>query len=67
MKYLILVLFCLSVLGCGPEKSTKVEKINPYIQIIKVRDCEYIKYVGLSITHAGDCPNPIHCYNKIED
>lgn len=29
--------------------------------------CEYLLLDGKRLTHKGNCSNPIHCFNKIEN
>lgn len=49
-----------------PVKQTAEEtlsEVGMYGNIVKVRNCEYIKasvYSGYVYTHCGDCTNPIH-------
>lgn len=62
MKYLILLLSVLLLIGCeGNHEGTK--KRNSKLFIETVDKCEYVIYIGYGhggITHKGDCSNPIH-------
>lgn len=60
--------------GCNPQPEGESKESKTGDFIIKTIDgCEYIEYdYGLyhqrvySLTHKGNCSNPIHNYNKLK-
>jgi hypothetical protein len=64
-QLLILLVVCLSFVGCSPDretvKSTITNKIvNGYVlQEFTYEGCQYLAS-GQGITHKGNCNNPIH-------
>lgn len=73
-KILLLPFIAIGITGCNmnPQFSSKdsEQKIGDYT-IKTIDGCEYIEYdVGIvdqrvySLTHKGNCKNPIHIYNK---
>lgn len=65
----IIGVFCLLLIGCGEsqiEDSKIVEKKQSY-NVIEIDGCEYIEVDSgildnriYSLTHKGNCKNPIH-------
>jgi len=75
MKNLFLVavvLFSFLVLGCGASPTTDgPKKPSKDYTVVIIGECEYIEFnLGFvvtriySLTHKGDCKNPIHSHNK---
>lgn len=69
MKKILVLLLLASCKGLDrpSENLTVVEDISERVQIVKVRNCDYIKspaYAGYTFVHTGDCPNPIHFKQK---
>lgn len=72
MKYLILSLLILT--SCTvPSDKDFAARIQSGVQehsVILIDYCEYIVLTNrpysadMTITHKGNCTNPIHCYNK---
>lgn len=72
MRTLILVLIVLTLTACSPAPTNNNGKeVNSYI-VRTIKGCEYIEVsvwratdAGLySLTHKGDCKNPIHTCNS---
>lgn len=62
----LFLLFSIILISCRSE-----EKKDPFefkYDIINIDGCEYLQYVGAMgykhLEHKGNCPNPVHCYNK---
>ena len=72
MKNLILLASIILFISCNNKqnnkqvqktKETSVVELDRLNEIVRVRNCEYIKsrvYSGYVYTHCGDCNNPIH-------
>ena len=69
IKYILaFLIICLS--SCGP-RGEYLKDSHGNIETIVIYDgCEYIKnwvYGGCyTLTHKGNCKNPIHIYNKVK-
>lgn len=70
MKKIIVLLLIVSLVGCGykNDKSIKGENNSDLagLKVIVLDGCEYFQfksYTYYSITHKGNCKNPIH--NKL--
>lgn len=76
-KYILLLIvggISLLSIGCQPPMNNNT--VGEYMTIINIDGCEYIsieKYPNqssavLSVTHKGNCSNPIHIYktNKLK-
>jgi len=68
-RFLILCALCLT--GCEPADRVKPspnEYINSWeVTQFKYQGCEYLSTGGnysQTVTHKGNCSNPIHIYNK---
>lgn len=66
----ILIVICLVVVGCSPTPTNKPTQTHsekwgpPSIEIVKVRDCEYVLWYygyGSDMEHYEGCTNPKHC------
>lgn len=64
----------LSFLGCSEVQERSVENVKkmretpPDYNIVIIDGCEYLRlehtHGYASLTHKGNCKNPIHCYNE---
>lgn len=69
----LLVLFSIAILSCDKiqEKSLdnvkKIRESVPEYTIVVIDECEYLRlehtHGYASLTHKGNCKNPIHIYN----
>ncbi len=66
MKYL-LILLVVALVGCSHGHN---EDLTTSFDVIKIGECQYLLrtrgYTGY-LAHKGDCENPIHCHNRMED
>jgi len=73
-NFLLAVIIFLLALGCGVNPSPKTDsrkEIGENYAVVIIDGCEYIEFdYGVlqnrvySLTHKGNCKNPIHVYNK---
>lgn len=75
MKKLIVLMICLVAalqMACDQPSGTRTPFAgSAATKILEIEGCEYIEYDSgiadqrvYSLTHKGNCKNPIHCYNK---
>lgn len=62
---LFLFIFAILISSSNEEKKYPLEF---KFDTINIDGCEYLQYVGAMeykhVEHKGNCPNPVHCYNK---
>lgn len=73
MKKALFLLLATAMMGCYELHKRDVEKIQqtkmevPDYTVIEIDSCEYLKlevtHSYATLTHKGNCKNPIHCRN----
>lgn len=58
----------ITVLKTEAQKYAEENRIPIYTRITRIRGCQYLEWrfdSGFTMTHMGDCDNPIHPYNAV--
>lgn len=72
MKLIILSLIVVSLCGCQKINENMISAVRDSKSVITIDNCQYIEVYNnpagnnamYSLTHKGNCINPIHTYNK---
>ena len=62
---ILLILISVLLLSCEDSSDLLIQNTGIYygnneLKIFTIDSCEYIGLVGLTLTHKGNCKNPIH-------